>query len=73
MLAVVGRPSKVTGDERWITEATAPPLLVTSTAEAREVPGCETVVVGDAVTMPATLDALTALAKRISDVLAAPR
>lgn len=45
-LAVVGRPSKLTGDERWIAAATAPPLLVTSVAEARDVAGCETLVCG---------------------------
>jgi riboflavin biosynthesis pyrimidine reductase len=46
-LAVVGRPSSLRGDERWITGATAPPLLVTTTAEARDVAGCETVAAGD--------------------------
>lgn len=46
-LAVVGRPSRLTGDERWITAATAPPLLVTSASEARGVDGCETLVCGE--------------------------
>lgn len=46
-LAVVGRPSKLTGDERWITAATAPPLLVTSASEARDVDGCEKLVCGE--------------------------
>lgn len=56
VLAVVGRPSRLSGQERWITEATAPPLLLTSADEAREVPGCQTVVCG-----ARTVDVLTAL------------
>ena len=58
-LAVVGRPSSLHGDEPWITGATAPPLLVTTTGEAREVPGCETVAAGvDAVDLAAVLEQL---------------
>ncbi len=60
-LAIVGRPSMLTGSERWITEATAPPLLVTTVGEARDVDGCETVARGDdTVDLAAVLDALAA-------------
>jgi riboflavin biosynthesis pyrimidine reductase len=67
-LAGVGRPAKLSGAERWITAAESPPLLVTSTRDARPVAGCETLVCGaESVDVGLALDALTA--KGLSSVL----
>lgn len=46
-LAVVSRSFLFTGDERWITEAQAPPLLLTDELGARPVTGAETLVCGE--------------------------
>jgi riboflavin biosynthesis pyrimidine reductase len=58
----------VRAEERWITAAESPPLLVTSTRDARPVAGCETLVCGaESVDVGLALDALTA--KGLSSVL----
>jgi riboflavin biosynthesis pyrimidine reductase len=60
-LAVVGKATSWTGRERWIAEAPAPPLLVTSASGATEVDGAETVVCGDEhVDLGAAIEALAA-------------
>lgn len=58
-LAVVGRATSWTGNERWITGAPVPPLLLTTEASAADLPGAETVVCGrDHVDAAAAIDAL---------------
>lgn len=58
-LAVVGRANAWTGQERWLTDAALPPLLITTRADAADLPGCETVITGEtSVSLHTTLAAL---------------
>lgn len=61
-LAVVTRTVRFTGSERWLAQAPVPPLVITTSAGAREVPGAETVACGEeSVDLVRALDLLAEL------------
>ena len=60
-LAVIGSPEGWTGQEGWIAAATAPPLLLTARARARDLDGVEVLTCGEErVSLDLALDALAA-------------
>lgn len=64
-LAVVTGTMALTGAERWLTEAPAPPVLLTTARSARPVPGAEVLVCGEQSVDPvAALAALAGLGLR---------